>query len=75
MVEKYRGLIPSNSTWFHLSRAETIQYLIYLGQFDQLTPEQLNLIDFSEIQGLRGKISKLEEQLKQAGLDIITLFE
>lgn len=75
MVEKYRGLLPKNSIWFHLTADETKALINSHPEIlAQLPPDKpiqdLNDID---IQAFPGKVEELEKYLTDAGLKIITL--
>jgi len=75
MVEKYRGIIPPDSIYFKLSREECIALLKYQGILRNLSLEQIKTLDSSEIQAFKGKVTRIEEMLKNAGLKIITLYD
>jgi len=75
MVEKYRGAIPPNSIWYKLSRDESLALLKHNGEIAKMTPEQISTIESSDIQAIRGQVDDLEKMLKEAGLNIVTLFD
>lgn len=75
MVEKYRGAIPPNSIWYKLNGDESLALLRHNGEIAKMTPEQISTIESSDIQAIRGQIDELEKMLKEAGLNIVTLFD
>lgn len=75
MAEKYRGLIPSGSIWYKLSRDETIALLQCQGEWDSMSAERRATLEDADIQGHPGKIESLERLLAQAGINVTTLFD
>jgi len=74
MVEKFIGILPPGSIWYKLTREETIALLQHEGTWEDMTKEQRNNLDSSEIQLTKGKALEMEQKLKDAGLKIITLY-
>ncbi len=75
MVEKYRGIMPPGSIWYHLDSQETRTLLKHLGMLRGSIPEEVSEIGPAEIQAARGKTEELEQVLREAGLKIITLYD
>lgn len=74
MVEKFKGFLPPGSIWYKLTRDETIALMQHEGTWENMTSEQREALDSSEIQLFKGKSAELEQKLKDAGLNIVTLF-
>jgi len=68
VVDKYRGLLPPGSTWYRLTRDETITFAENRGM--RMTPEQRSRLGSSEIQAFKGKEGEMEQALQKAGLII-----
>ena len=75
MVEKYIGLVPPGSVWYKLNRDEATAFLQKEGSWSSLTPEQQADIKDLDIQALPGKTEAFELLIKEAGLNITTLFD
>ena len=75
MVDKYRGVIPEKSIWYHLSRPETMKLLNHRGSLAGVTSEEISKSGTLEIPAPPEKIEELETVLKDAGLHIVTLFD
>lgn len=74
MVDKYLGVMPQGSIWYHFSRQEMIGFL-------QANPEMLppgekidyEALESGDLQAI--DVGKMEEAIGRAGLAIITLFD
>lgn len=74
MVNKYLGVIPKGSIWYHFPRKEMISFL-------RANPEMLPLGETIDYEALESgdlqaiDVGKMEEAIGRAGLAIITLFD
>lgn len=75
MVEKFRGILPPGSIWYKLNRDESLVLMKHRGVLANMSPEQIQLEDSAEIQAPKGKVLEFEQMLKDAGLEIITLYD
>ena len=77
MVEKYKGVLPPGSIWFHLTGDEARALIeVHPDIKTQLpTDKQLAEIDDVDIQALPAKTEDIEKLLHAAGLNIVTLFD
>lgn len=77
MVEKYRGILPKGSIWFHLTGDEARALIKSSPEFAaQIPPDKpLAELDNIEIQALPGDAADIEKLLQTAGLHIVTLFD
>lgn len=73
MAEKYRGILPPNSTWFSLNREETIILMRHQGMLEKMTPRQVSSLDSTDIHVFEERVAEFEQILKDAGLTIVTL--
>lgn len=75
MVEKYRGVLPKGSIWFHLTGDEARALIESSPEFAAQVPTDKPLaeIDDVDIQALPGKTADIEKLLQTAGLNIVTL--
>ena len=77
MVEKFRGAFPAKSIWYRLTRDEALAFVRCHKDIEALLPKQPKLedVDSIDIQAFPGKTEEIETLLKQAGLNIVTLFD
>ena len=77
MVEKYRGVFPPGSIWFHLDKSEICALINSNSEIKAQLPEGVAIADLenADIQAIPGKIEKIESLLKESGLKIVTLFD
>jgi len=76
MVEKYKGILPPGSIWYSLNREEAIVLLLRPDLLKNMSHEIITAIgSASDLQADNGKISKLEQAFKDAGLIIATLYD
>lgn len=74
MVEKYLGVIPKGSIWYHFSRQEMIDFL--KANPEMLSPGEeidYDTLESGDIQAI--DVGKMEEAIGRAELAIITLFD
>lgn len=75
MVEKYRGVLPAGSIWFHLTGDEARSLIKSSPEFAAQIPPDKPLADLDDIdiQALPGKTADIEKLLKEAGLNIMNI--
>ncbi len=77
MVEKYRGVLPKGSIWFHLTGDEARALIATHPDLQAQLPTDKPLADIEDvdIQALPGTTADIEKLLTEAGLKIITLHD
>jgi len=75
MVEKYRGVLPKGSIWFHLTGDEARALITSHPDIKAQLPTDKPLADIGDvdIQALPGTTADIEKLLTEAGLNIVTL--
>ena len=77
MVEKYRGILPPDSIWFHFTGDEARALIEVHPDIKNQLPADKTLaeIDGVDIQALPGLTEGIESLIHNAGLKKITLFD
>lgn len=76
MVEKYKGILPPGSIWFHFTGDEARAFVKTHPNIAAELPidKPIDEIEDSEIQAVPGQVEIIETLIQEAGLTIKTLY-